>query len=58
MKDGLLIEQVSGFPQLYAKSDARNKNNRLRENAWKTIGVILEGPPEACEHRWKILRNK
>ncbi|CAG9818151.1 unnamed protein product [Phaedon cochleariae] len=58
MDDGQLIERVGAFPQLFVKSDARYKNNRMRENAWKSIGIILDETPEACEHRWKILRNK
>ncbi|KAG5868218.1 hypothetical protein JTB14_031175 [Gonioctena quinquepunctata] len=40
--DASLIEQVSGFPHLYAKNDKRFEDKRARENAWETIACILE----------------
>lgn len=42
MDDSLLIEQVAFFPFLYDKKEQRFKSKIARENAWKTIGEILE----------------
>ncbi|CAH0553573.1 unnamed protein product [Brassicogethes aeneus] len=41
MDDGLLIEQVSGFPALFNKADKRYKSKLDKEAAWRTIGDIL-----------------
>lgn len=42
MDDGLLIEQVEKFKHLYDKRSNLFKNKLARENAWKSIGHILE----------------
>ncbi|KAG5871517.1 hypothetical protein JTB14_035819 [Gonioctena quinquepunctata] len=48
MDDGLLIEQVSSFPQLYVKSDPRSYSNlgiKQKPDAteWDSMSSILEG---------------
>ncbi|CAH1118162.1 unnamed protein product [Phaedon cochleariae] len=58
MDDGLLIEQVEKFRHIYDKRSSLFKNKLARENAWKTIGHILECDAEQCEQRWNVLRNK
>ncbi|KAG5895728.1 hypothetical protein JTB14_025674 [Gonioctena quinquepunctata] len=56
--DASLIEQVLGFPHLYAKNDKRFKDKRARENVRETIACILEATPDSCEQRFLTLRNK
>lgn len=58
MDDALLIQQVEQFVFLYDKKHINFKNKIQKENAWTTIGIILEQTPEACEQRWIVLRNK
>ncbi|CAG9762735.1 unnamed protein product [Ceutorhynchus assimilis] len=58
MDDGLLIEQVAGFPALFNKNDCRFKNKTAREQAWQTIAEIMGCSVEDCSNRWVVLRAK
>jgi len=56
--DEILILQVQSFPALFNKRDPKFKNKLAKENAWKTIGDVLELDPVTCEQRWTTLRAK
>ena len=58
MDDTLIVEQVEKFRLLYDKSDKNFKNKIQRENAWSTIGIILDQPAKTCLQRWTVLRTK
>ncbi|XP_065835472.1 transcription factor Adf-1-like isoform X1 [Oscarella lobularis] len=58
MNDERLIELVESHPCLYDKSNAFYKVSTRKENAWTEISEELSIGIEACQKRWRTLRER
>ncbi|XP_069670361.1 uncharacterized protein [Periplaneta americana] len=56
--DALLITFVQEKEFLYDKRNINYKNERMKENAWTTIGEILNSDAETVRRRWGNLRDR
>lgn len=57
MDDGELIERVSEFSVIYDKKHPHFKNKIFKENAWKTIAVLLSVEDRKYFRRKNMLYN-
>ncbi|CAL8078944.1 unnamed protein product [Orchesella dallaii] len=53
-----IIELVKEFKVLYDKSADGFKNKNKRQNAWSSIGSVLEIDSEQCKKMWDKLRSQ
>ncbi|CAL8109345.1 unnamed protein product [Orchesella dallaii] len=53
-----IIELVKEFKVLYDKSADGFKNKNKRQNAWSSIGSVLEIDGEQCKKMWDKLRSQ
>nr|CAH7717558.1 unnamed protein product [Callosobruchus chinensis] len=56
--DELLIILVEQCAYLYDKASKSYKDERLKENTWKSIAEKLETEPAAAKQRWVNLRDR
>jgi hypothetical protein len=55
---GLLIELVSSHAHLYDMKNKNYKNNKMKDNTWEELAIVLETTPDDCKRLWKNLRDR
>ncbi|XP_037934908.1 transcription factor Adf-1-like [Teleopsis dalmanni] len=58
ISDESLINEIEKHTVLYEKCTTILKKKKLRDEAWVTVANAMDIPKEACQIRWRVIRDR